>query len=290
MTKVDSDATTARTNGSSTDTQQCPPPPFLTVDGVPNFRDIGGKACNFPKINPSEPTKPGTQVTIRSGYLYRCAQPTHITDDGRETMTSTLGVRHIYDFRSFKELQLVKGRYPESPLDIPGVQRHHVPIYMDEDYTPISLAKKYDLGGTVPDQQKGKGYIKAYTSIPHQAAKSTAFRTIVQHIQHHPAQPLAVHCTAGKDRTGVFSALLLVLCGVSAEDIVTDYAYTTYGLGKWREHLIRRLMEGRGGDDHRNGKGEGKGGFVPPPTREEAENIVVSRPEHMREFSKQVLE
>ena len=32
------------------------------------------------------------------------------------------------------------------------------------------------------------------------------------------------HCTAGKDRTGVVSAILLTLVGVSDEDIVYDYA------------------------------------------------------------------
>ncbi len=35
-----------------------------------------------------------------------------------------------------------------------------------------------------------------------------------------------INCTAGKDRTGVVSALLLKLCGVSEEDIVYDYLLT----------------------------------------------------------------
>lgn len=35
-----------------------------------------------------------------------------------------------------------------------------------------------------------------------------------------------VNCTAGKDRTGVVSALLLKLCGVSDEDVVYDYLLT----------------------------------------------------------------
>ena len=35
---------------------------------------------------------------------------------------------------------------------------------------------------------------------------------------------MIVHCTAGKDRTGVAIALLLSLLGVSREDILTDFA------------------------------------------------------------------
>lgn len=35
-----------------------------------------------------------------------------------------------------------------------------------------------------------------------------------------------INCTAGKDRTGVVSAILLSLCGVSREDIIYDYMIT----------------------------------------------------------------
>src|SRR3546814_20211813 len=35
--------------------------------------------------------------------------------------------------------------------------------------------------------------------------------------------PMLVHCTAGKDRTGVTIAVLLLALGVSREDVVRDY-------------------------------------------------------------------
>ena len=34
------------------------------------------------------------------------------------------------------------------------------------------------------------------------------------------------HCTAGKDRTGILSALVLSFCGVADPDIVADYQVT----------------------------------------------------------------
>lgn len=49
-------------------------------------------------------------------------------------------------------------------------------------------------------------------------------------------------------------------------------------------------MEGAG-EDYRNADaGEGKEVKKPPPTREEAEKIVASSPEHMRGFLEEVLE
>ena len=42
------------------------------------------------------------------------------------------------------------------------------------------------------------------------------------------AQPVVFHCAAGKDRTGLTSALVLGLCGVADELIVADFAF--YGM------------------------------------------------------------
>ncbi len=40
------------------------------------------------------------------------------------------------------------------------------------------------------------------------------------------------HCTMGKDRTGIITALLLGNCGVSNEDIIADYCVTQVYLGR----------------------------------------------------------
>lgn len=56
------------------------------------------------------------------------------------------------------------------------------------------------------------------------------------------------HCTAGKDRTGVLTALLLRLAGVDDETIGWEYALTEPGLGSWRDLFIQRISKtGMGG-------------------------------------------
>ena len=52
-----------------------------------------------------------------------------------------------------------------------------------------------------------------------QSSIATVFRTLAEESSY----PLLVHCTAGKDRTGVVSALLLELLGVPREQIAQDY-------------------------------------------------------------------
>ena len=53
------------------------------------------------------------------------------------------------------------------------------------------------------------------------------------------AEPLVFHCAAGKDRTGIISALLLSLLGVDEEQVIEDYVATSRNL----DRIIARLRE-----------------------------------------------
>lgn len=55
--------------------------------------------------------------------------------------------------------------------------------------------------------------------------------------------PILLHCSAGKDRTGVICALILSLCGVEDEVVAHEYSLTDLGLksrhGEFVAHLIK---------------------------------------------------
>ena len=54
--------------------------------------------------------------------------------------------------------------------------------------------------------------------------------------------PIIIHCTAGKDRTGVITMVLLLLAGCPASTIAREYALTQEGLGPaWRADAVQRL-------------------------------------------------
>lgn len=54
---------------------------------------------------------------------------------------------------------------------------------------------------------------------------------------------MLVHCTAGKDRTGVAVALVLSLCGVPDDAVAHDYSLTDLGLGDRREEFVAHLVQ-----------------------------------------------
>lgn len=247
-------------------------PPFIDIDGVSNFRELGDYVCY-----PSQTAQPllgsihgkASEWCIRPGFLFRSAQPSQITPQGLEILNKKLNVQAIFDFRSVKDIALVSDRIPNAILDIPGTTRHVVPVYDEHDQTLGSLAERYEAitVGSQPQNDSERGFVKAYAILARCAAKSGSFATILRHILQYPESPILVHCTVGKDRTGVFIALLLSLCGVPSEAIAVDYSLTSEGLGVFRDYLIRRLLE----------KGEVK-------THEQAEYILGSRKEDMVAF------
>lgn len=59
-------------------TQDLPTPPFVEVQGIANFRDIGGIAAR--------------DNTVKKGLVYRSADPTKATDEGLKRMSEELGM------------------------------------------------------------------------------------------------------------------------------------------------------------------------------------------------------
>ena len=62
---------------------------------------------------------------------------------------------------------------------------------------------------------------KLYMAIAQSKNMPDVFKTIAN-----AKDGVMVNCSAGKDRTGVVSAILLSLCGVSRKDIIYDYMIT----------------------------------------------------------------
>ena len=177
-------------------------PPSGTLERVPergvkfarvfNFRDLGGY-----------PTVDGRSV--RWGRLFRADDLSRLGDDDRERFDA-LGIRTVVDLRRPHEVD-EDGRFP--PFD--GVTYEHVHLV----HRPWPLAEFADT------DERVAYVVDRYRELRDEATDGLgrALRLIADP----DAAPLVFHCIAGKDRTGVVSALTLSLLGVDDEVIAEDY-------------------------------------------------------------------
>ncbi|KAH8725475.1 tyrosine phosphatase family-domain-containing protein, partial [Phaeosphaeriaceae sp. PMI808] len=227
-----------------------PPPntPFHIIPNIQNLRDT----ALYPLTTPSGPIRPHT--------LFRSADVSKLTPTGW-TSLSTLGITHIFDLRSAGEIS-------SSPDDsawmhdlvAAGLARSWTPVFAEQDYRPEKLAERY-----VRYMEEGvRGFVSAYESILR--GGGGAYAEIFRHL----ARPssarnggegngILVHCSVGKDRTGMFFAVLFDFLGVGREAIAEEYHLTEMGLREVRDGVVERLMRLPVFKNYIAGKVNGKG-------------------------------
>ncbi|KAH8107077.1 tyrosine phosphatase family-domain-containing protein [Cristinia sonorae] len=179
-------------------------PPFLLVDGIANLRDTGSYSN-------------GDGTIVKPGYLYRSADPSSITEKGKEQFRE-LGIKKVFDFRIPAEIR--RARIVVEGVEVVDVSAVKVPIWSDD----VEIAKELQLFA----EDEAEAFRITYRGML--LNRGSAFGIIFRHLRDHPEEPCLIHCAVGKDRTGIAVALFLKLLGVSDEDIAKDYALTTPGL------------------------------------------------------------
>lgn len=111
-----------------------PSPPFVNIDGVPNFRHIGGY-----------PTTAG--YCTRRGLVYRSADFAKCTVKGLEQLES-LEIATVFDLRSTHEVEKAEERsgnkYYKLWTSMPnGPEYDFVPVFADDDYSPDALLNRF---------------------------------------------------------------------------------------------------------------------------------------------------
>ncbi len=202
------------------------------LDGAVNFRDVGGL--------------PTAGEATAYGVLYRSDALHALTPAGvAELAGSDIGV--IVDFRTAAERDLAPDRRPDSR----PIRDEHVPLL--EGAMSHIVADAVEARALGDHTAFGRAAERAMASLPTLgdlytqmlAHGATAFAGVARLVATppDPAHPaVLVHCTAGKDRTGVCTALLLDAAGVQRDAIAADYAQSAASLrGPWLDALTRPI-------------------------------------------------
>ena len=170
-------------------------------EGCFNFRDIGGY-----------PAMEGQRV--RWGIYYRAGRQDRMTSEDLSKLAG-LGIRAQVDLRQPSEVQ-AQG---QGPLPEMGASYHHLPIIPEGGSDQLTQL----VGDSRISGQRYLGYLQV---------GSEKLLRLFHLLAAGENLPLVVHCTAGKDRTGVATAFLLSVLGVDRALIEADYRLTNLDVAR----------------------------------------------------------
>ena len=185
----------------------------IKLDGSINFRDIGGYRTIDGRI-------------VKTGMMYRSGNLSRLTDNGKTSLIE-LGIKKIIDLRGIDEVRTFA-----DPL-VQGIACHHTPLLSDDKILG-QIEGHTDFATMLKKTKPGEFLLTLNRSM---VTYRYAFQQVFNVILTEPESPFLFHCMAGKDRTGVISALLLSLLGVSREDVLKDYLVTNVQRNEINAHF-----------------------------------------------------
>jgi Protein tyrosine/serine phosphatase len=170
----------------------------INIPGIQNFRDLGGYESA------------DTGKSLRWGMIYRSAQIDSIPPCSRQELKN-MGIRTIIDLRSESERQ----SYPQLHDD--KFKIVHIPI-------PTGNMEKI-LQGIREEKIKTDTIYRLVERMNRELVTNyqKEFKELFTILLDRSNYPVVIHCTSGKGRTGIVSALLLAALGVNEDVIMEDY-------------------------------------------------------------------
>ena len=197
----------------------------LNLPDAPNARDAGGYTT-------------WTGAKVRTGLVLRSDALGQL-DPSEVAALGALGPLTVIDFRGPDEIAAAPDRLPADATYV------NLPVYNPQSDLFTLLNRTIEGGPAVQQQVLGDGrnvqIMEAYyrwlvTDPTARAQFGTALTDIAD-----SAGPVLYHCSAGKDRTGWMSAILLTILGVPAPTVYQDYLASNTDLDQSNQAELAEL-------------------------------------------------
>lgn len=194
------------------------------MHSIHNFRDFGGYK-----------TQNGT--SLKRGLLYRSGDLSKASNADIDYIAS-LGIKTVCDLRSEFERQKEPDRTPiAKPFTF-----FNIPMRPIVDYHGRSLRRLFSL--MFGSERKMDYIAESYLAYREYATNYLPqLKALFHRISNPENLPLLVHCSAGKDRTGVVSSLIQLVLGVPFDTVMEDYLITNENLDAYTQEIYRRLSK-----------------------------------------------
>lgn len=182
----------------------------IRLEKLNNTRDLGGFPSSYGGVISS-------RRLIRSGELSKA------THADIHKLTCDYGVHTVVDLRMEAE------REQAPPPELPGVKSVWLPILdgsffgiaRDEDSVDAWMRLFED-----PAKDPVAVFQEMYRKLMFSDYVKPYYRTFFDILLHNESGAVLWHCSAGKDRAGMATFLIMMALGVSREDMIKDYLMT----------------------------------------------------------------
>lgn len=157
------------------------------------------------------------------GAIVRSDSPARLTAEGQQQLLD-YGIRTVIDLRRPAQVATEMSYSLRQHSGVPGLALHNISL------------EQHDATVDALIEQAGKDRVAVYRLIVDH--NQQAVTQIMSTIAVAPPGGVLLHCSAGKDRTGIISALLLALVGVPDPIIAADYALSQERLWPLYETLV----------------------------------------------------
>lgn len=165
--------------------------------------------------------------TLKEGRFYRSAH-LHKLKKRSFDRFDELGIKEIIDLRNSKEIA-------QKPDQIPAENTYKKYSAFEDEGDQLSQAKKLVLKGKVNASDADKRMIDFYREYVTENPET--IKTIITEVLE-SKDPVLYHCTAGKDRTGIITALILTILKFDKETIYNDYLLSN----NYRKNLVQKRL------------------------------------------------
>ena len=192
----------------------------IDLNGTTNTRDIGG----YPTADERE---------VRAGQIIRSENLSRLTADDFRKLED-IGVKTVIDLRSHDEHE----DKPTVWLGDNPPQFFHFPVG-DADNAWFRGQARMMRKNRFTEEQALEHMVEGYHMIATEGPPS--YRELMALVLDESNWPILIHCNAGKDRTGIATALILETVGVERDVIMEDYLLTnTVGRSEEKAALLAR--------------------------------------------------
>ncbi len=184
----------------------------VKLQGAINFRDIGGYTA-----------KDGRHV--KWGKIYRSAALDKLTVNDLEKLQH-LAIAEVIDFRGPYEVKIAPDKLPSTArrISLPAGSEH----IGDSNYLKVMV-------------KNDSGLVRFYSDLtPFKNRYQPMFQEL---LTLNSDSAFLYHCSAGKDRTGIATALILYALGVDKNTIIQDYTATNYYRRNENAKAVKGMMQ-----------------------------------------------